>query len=517
MKLLPALVLLCSLPCLALVRVAIVIGNNSGLPDEKPLGYATRDAEQVYSALVQLGGADKGQGWLLLDADAGKVKAALKDAGRRVHALKAQGQQVQMLIYFSGHGSDESLHLNGENLPLADIRAWFKGSEADFKLLIADACFSGSLIQAKGAVLAEPVPIQYRDELKVNGSAILTSSSAGELSQESRELQGSLFTHYFLSAIRGAADFDRDGKVTLWEAYNHTQSSLRRRLAGEKNAAQTPEFDVDVQGSDNVVLTRVDLGQSFLALKGLPEGEYRILEAISALQVAEVRLSDPEGMILALPRAPYLVYHGEGGRRTVSLADLRRARTVSLGPGDFNPEGKGLLTAKGSFASATQAYLGRTPLQLSLQPRWYNAFPGRGAGALALEAALQGNWKDLGLAAAFDYLPSHPEAAGGNTLEQDGFGGAGELRYYWSYSRLGAAYAGPRAEAWSLGQILNGRDYGRAGLLGTFAGLGLERGLPHSFALSLSAEAGFFWNRDASGSIRRTPSYPLSIALRYGP
>jgi hypothetical protein len=272
-----------------------------------------------------------------------------------------------------------------------------------------------------------------------------------------------------------------------------------------------------VQGSDNVVLTRVDLGQSFLALKGLPEGEYRILEAVSALQVAEVRLSDPEGMILALPRAPYLVYHGEGGKRSVSLADLRRSRTVSLGPGDFNPVGKGVLSAKGLYGPGSPAYPGRTPLQLSVQPRIYNAFPGRGAGALAVDASLQGNWRDFSLVAAFDYLPSRLESAKGNTIEQDGFGGAGELRYYWGYSRTGAFFAGPRAEAWSLGQVLNGEDYGRAGLLGTFAALGAERGLPHSFALSLSVEAGFFWNRDASGSIRRTPSYPLSISLRYGP
>lgn len=521
MRFLAALILASGLalcpPASALVRIAIVMGNNTGLPEEKPLSYATRDAEQVYSTLIQLGGADKGQGCLLLDADVGKVRIALRDVGQRLHALKRQGQKVQVLIYFSGHGSDEALHMNGETLPLSDIRAYFKEIEADFKLLIADACFSGSLIRAKGAVLADPVPIKYQDDLKVNGSAILTSSSAGELSQESRELQGSLFTHYFLSGIRGAADFDRDGKITLWEAYNHTQSCLRRRLAGEKNTVQTPEFDVDVQGSDNVVLTRVDLGQAFLSLKGLPEGEYRILEAASALQVAEVRLSDPEGMVLALPRAPYLVYQGEGSKRSVGFADLRRSRTVAMGPDDFNSVRKDGLAAKGMLGPGAAAFLGRTPMQLSLQPRLYSAFPGRSEGPLVLEAALQGNWKDWGLAGSFEYLPPRRESEAGNTLRQDGYGGAGELRYYWSYSRFGAAFAGPRAEAWSLGQVLNGSDYGRAGLLGTFAALGLERSLPYSFSLSVSAEAGTFWSYDAAGALRRTPAFPLSLSLRYGP
>jgi hypothetical protein len=517
MKLLAVLLLGLCLPATALVRIAIVMGNNTGLADEKPLSYATRDAEQVYRTLLQLGGADKGQAYLLVDADVSKVRIALKDVANRLRAFKAQSRQVQVLIYFSGHGSGDALHMNGEKLPLDDIRAYFHEIEADFKLLVADACFSGSLIQSKGAVLADPVPITYVDELKVNGSAILTSSSAGEMSQESRELQGSLFTHYFLSAIRGAADIDRDGKVTLWEAYNHTQSSLRRRLAGVKNAAQTPEFDVDVHGSDNVVLTRVDLGQAFLSLRGLPEGEYRILEAASALQVAEVRLTDPDGMVLALPRAPYLVYQGQGASRSAGFADLRRARTVTLGPGDFNALRGDGLTAKGGYATGASFMLGRTPIQLAMQPRFYPSFPARATTALALEAALQGNWRDWALIGAFDYLPSAKVTAKGNSLRQDGYGGSGELRYYWRYSGIGAAFAGPRAEAWSLGQIINGRDYGRAGLLGTFAVLGLERSLPFSFSLAFSAEAGAFWSYDAPGRLRRTPSFPLSLSLRYGP
>jgi caspase domain-containing protein len=521
MKLLPALVLAFCLPAGALVRLAIVVGNNAGLADEKTLSFATRDAEQVYAALLQLGGADKGQGVLLLDADAGKVRAALKDAGRRLHSLKAQGQKVQVLIYFSGHGSDEALHMNGEKMPLDEIRAYFGEIEADFKLLIADACFGGSLIQAKGALLADAFPIRYQDDLKVSGSAILTSSSAGELSQESRELQGSLFTHYLLSALRGAADFDRDGKITLWEAFNHTQASLRRKLAGVKNSAQTPEFDVDVHGSDNVVLTRVDLGQALLTLKGLPEGEYRIFEAVSALQVAEVRLSDPEGMVLALPRAPYLVYQGQGERRASGFADLRRSRAVSLGPRDFNPVRKDALSAKGgphpgAFGPGPDYPM--PPLQIALRPRLYTAFPGRDASsALALDAALHLDGTRWGAAASFAYLPKARIRSGGETLEQDGYGVAAELRYYWRRSRAGAVFLGPRAEAWSVGQVLNGREYGRAGLLGAFAGLGLERALPYSFSLAFSAEAGMFLSRDGRGDPRRTPSFPLGFALRYGP
>ncbi|MDQ3001967.1 MAG: caspase family protein, partial [Fibrobacterota bacterium] len=408
-----------------LVRMAVVLGNNSGLPEDKTLSFATRDAEQVYATLLQLGGLDKGQGYLLLDPSVAKVRTVFRECRNRVRALQATGEKVQLLIYFSGHGSDRALHMEGEALPLDEIRSYFRETEADLKVLIADACYSGSLIQSKGAVLSDPIPVRFLDDLKVNGSAILTSSSAGELSQESRDLQGSLFTHFFVSAIRGAADNDHDGQVTLWEAYNHTQYGMRRRLASRKQVAQTPEFDVNIKGSGNVVLSRLEMGQARLKLKGLPRGEYRILEAVSALQVAEVTLSEPEGAVLALPRATYLIYHDEGKVGMAGHADLRRSANVVLGPGDFSRVTAGTLASKGMIGPGTLSLLGRTPVMMSLQPRLYTEFPGRNASALALEASVQWNLKRWGLVGSGAILPPVWESARGNSLVQTGLGVSG--------------------------------------------------------------------------------------------
>ncbi|HKP94202.1 MAG TPA: caspase family protein [Fibrobacteria bacterium] len=510
-------ILLLGLPACGLDRLALVVGDNEGLADEKPLSYATRDAEQVYAALVQLGGVDKGAGYLLLEADAAKVKLALGDMRARVQSLKARGRKVQVLIYYSGHGSDQALHVQGESLPLAEVRDYFSGLAADFKLLIADACFSGSLIQAKGGGLADPIPIHYQDELSVNGSAILTSSSAGEISRESRELRGSLFTHYFVTGLRGAADFDRDGKVTLWEAYAYTQAGLRLRLAREKALSQTPGFDVDAHGSDGVVLTRLDLGQAFLSLQGLPADEYRVLEAAGGTQVAELHLSDPEGVRLALPRAAYLVCRGRGKQSASGFADLRKGKAVALGPKDFAPAGEGRLEAKGRFEAASEAPADRSLLQVAARPRFYPAFPGRTAPALGLEAALETRAGGWALSAAGLFLPSAAEAAAGNRMVQGGVGVSIEIRYYWSYSWLGAASVGPRGEWWSLSQSVNGRDLPRADVLGGFAALGFERALGAGFGLSVAAEAGFFLSREAGTGLRGDPAFPLSLSLRYGP
>lgn len=49
---------------------------------------------------------------------------------------------------------------------------------------------------------------------KTRGHAIITSSSSDEAAQESATIGGSIFTHYFLSGLRSAADINTDGKVT---------------------------------------------------------------------------------------------------------------------------------------------------------------------------------------------------------------------------------------------------------------------------------------------------------------
>ena len=61
------------------------------------------------------------------------------------------------------------------------------------------------------------------------GQVLITASSASEDAQESDAIQGSFFTHFLTSGLRGAADRDNDGKVTLGEAYEfayaHTVSN----------------------------------------------------------------------------------------------------------------------------------------------------------------------------------------------------------------------------------------------------------------------------------------------------
>src|SRR4029077_7292399 len=86
--------------------------------------------------------------------------------------------------------------------------------------------------------------------LTQKGLAVMASSTAEELSQESDELKASFFTHPLLTGLRGAGDSDGDGRVSLDEAYRYayrrTLASTARTQGGEQHVP--PETDMAGQG-----------------------------------------------------------------------------------------------------------------------------------------------------------------------------------------------------------------------------------------------------------------------------
>jgi Caspase domain len=539
-------------PATALVRMAVIAGNNEGLSSDPLLRYAAKDAENVRNALEQLGGVDKKHSHLLLNADVKTFLSKLQESRRTIHAIKTSGEKVQLLIYYSGHGSQEALHLNGERLPLDRIRSEFKDLGADLKLLIADACFSGALLQGKGASLAPPVPVRYHDELKVNGSAILTSSSAGELAQESKELRGSLFTHYFLSAIRGAGDADHDGLVTLWEAYHYTLGEMRRKLAALTGVAQTPEFEVDLQGSESVILTRLSMGEASLVLKGLPLGRYQIFEAAQARTVAEVQILSSDGIMLSLPKGQYLVYRGrDTASESVSqggysgFADLRKLSSVTLSETDFQEVAPGGLFSKGVEAQSAAASplvlaptrenrrLSRT-IGMGTAALAYVAFPGWSEPVLGGELFVQGSLGNSVLSVGILTLRDEDVAGSTNQVilsarnsaafvssytstsyhQFDAWGLSLEAAYLWNLGTRMCLRPGLRLEWWGfkqdaqgVGEVADGRT------LGTMATLAWEAFLFRHLSVMVSLRPGVFWYADGAGDANPLFTAPLALGV----
>ena len=324
-------------------RYALVIGSNNGGADRDPLRYASQDAAAVAGVLQQLGGVSKVDLSLLREPDARELDRTFDALSRRVRDERKRGQRVELVVYYSGHADDAGILTNGGRYAYARLRERIRAVPADVRIAIVDSCASGSFTRAKGGTRMPPF---LRDSSnQVSGFAFLSSSSADEQAQESDRIGASFFTYFFVSALRGAADHNRDGRITLTEAYQFSYEHTLGRTQHTRFGPQHPAYDMHLSGTGDVVITDLRSTESALVLPAALKGRVSIVDA-SGRVVVELTKQAGEPLSLALPNATYSV-HVENSRgefvATVTLDDdelafseddLRRVRperTVARG------------------------------------------------------------------------------------------------------------------------------------------------------------------------------------------
>jgi hypothetical protein len=380
---LAALLLCCVQPALAHARVerfAVIVGNNRGAADDTPLRYAEADAARVHDVLLELGEFSPLNTVLLRGQDVAHVRGALLAINERIRELREDPDtQVVLFIYYSGHADAHALHLSGGELELSELRQHARGSAANFRLLVLDACRSGALTRVKGGDRAPPfaLPAASADSLPGDGFAFLTASSANEDAQESDELQGALFTHAFVSGLLGAADSDGDGAVVLDEVYRYAYAATLRATSRTFAGTQHPTFHYDLRGRGQLVITRprkysaqrasleFPAGLGFLLLRDSADGPVAV--ELPAGDRAR-SLSLPPGRYFVRARAPDVMYEGAleagpGSSQRIDTRNLDRidyARLVRKGarPSRFAHGPEAGFSVRSALPNADTACLG---------------------------------------------------------------------------------------------------------------------------------------------------------------
>lgn len=126
------------------------------------------------------------------------------EVGAKLHAHRARGEQAVLVFYYSGHAKANAFHLGAEELPIAVLRDKLRALPSTLTLIVLDACQSGQFARPKGAEPAADFSFNSVSRLTTKGVAVMASSSAQELSQESDELRSGYFTHHLIVALRGA-------------------------------------------------------------------------------------------------------------------------------------------------------------------------------------------------------------------------------------------------------------------------------------------------------------------------
>lgn len=219
---------------------AVVIGIDK-YPNIRQLKYAVNDAGLFYDHLVKRNQIPAENVLLLLNQDATltKIRSVLG-----TDLKNKAGKDDMVVIYFAGHGATERdaqspdgdglekyllpvdadlKDLYATGLPMEELSRIFNRIRSERLIFIADACYSGAsggrTIGAGG--MRASISEGFIDRIAGGkGRVIMTASGANEVSAEKDELRHGVFTYYLVEGLKGKADTDRDGLVTVDEAFN---------------------------------------------------------------------------------------------------------------------------------------------------------------------------------------------------------------------------------------------------------------------------------------------------------
>lgn len=231
-------------PSLKLWAVVIGVATYNHMP---VLRYTDDDAYRVYAFLKSpAGGAlEDDQIRILIDEEATKknIMTTMTDIFGKA------GKNDLILLYFSGHGLKGSFlpyDFDGYNNKLLheEINTVLDRSKAKYKLAIADACHSGSLLAMRSTRLPSMLSNFYENLAKSEpGTALIMSSKSDETSLESSGLRQGVFSHFLIRGLKGEADINNNKIISIEELYQFVFEKVRGYTGNQQSPVIQGDYD----------------------------------------------------------------------------------------------------------------------------------------------------------------------------------------------------------------------------------------------------------------------------------
>lgn len=197
------------------------------------------------------------------DATKARIQSLL---GTKIRRLA--GKDDTVIIFYAGHGAvepdpldpdgdgfekyllpyDASLQdLYSTSIAMKEIQTIFQRIRADRVIFLADTCYSGAtggrtmLAYKSRATLSEKF---FERISKGKGRVIISACSANEISKEDDDFQHGIFSFYLLKGLKGEADYDADGIITVNELF----SFLSRKVPAASGQDQHPVKKGETEG-----------------------------------------------------------------------------------------------------------------------------------------------------------------------------------------------------------------------------------------------------------------------------
>lgn len=311
-------------------RYAIVIGSNPGGAGQATLRYAEADAKNFAALLRDIGGYPPRNIELLTRPSPNDVRRALARVAEKIKNDTNAGRQSVLLFFYSGHARARSLNLGDDEMALDGLRRALLELPSTLTLVILDACQSGAFSNVKGAEPAADFSSNSVDRLGATGVAVMASSSATELSQESTRLGSSYFTHYLIVGMRGAGDNNGDGVVSIDEAYRYAYNRTLIATARTAVGRQHVTLETDLRGKGEIALAYPARADARLELPADLAGELLIHHEKSNAVIAEVSKVKGAAVVLAMPAGSYAAVVTRNGEARKCWFRLRRGQTATI-------------------------------------------------------------------------------------------------------------------------------------------------------------------------------------------
>ena len=242
---------------------AAVIGINQ-YPNARPLKYAVNDALAFQHYLKNYIGLPEDHIFFLAEQDATKDNI-LSLLGTKLKRTASQEDTV--IIFYAGHGAVETDPSNPDgdgfekyllpydadlndlfasSISMDEVRKIFQRIRADRLIFIADTCYSGA--SGGRTMLASKTRANLSDKFyerisKGKGRVIISSCSANEISKEDDHLQHGIFSYHMLEGLKGGADQDGDGIITVSELFSYLSRKVPEASAQDQHPVKKGETE----------------------------------------------------------------------------------------------------------------------------------------------------------------------------------------------------------------------------------------------------------------------------------
>jgi WD40 repeat protein len=251
------------LPNLWILSIGI---NRYNSPLLKNLDYAVNDAREIINVFKTQKGKLYNEVNSLLIADGGDVAPNRANIIDNFRFLKNAGSRDDIVLFIAGHGmNDESGNfffmpsdadfIDGSIRPSSAIPSSIIQANLESlpgrKLVFIDSCHSEGVTGRKTrGVDSNQLIRALQDEYTL----IFTASMGNELSHEIKELEHGVFTYAVIKGLKGEADFDKKGNVTIKELDAYVSLTVPKLT----DKAQHPTSNTDKSGYKNFIVAELE-------------------------------------------------------------------------------------------------------------------------------------------------------------------------------------------------------------------------------------------------------------------